>query len=332
LFERFEMKSFAALLLLSSIASAGERPASAPPVDERLTGIESRMKTLETRVNLVERDMDRLTGKTSTTPGYEIQRGPEVEATPNCPCSKGGKCICGNDCQCPLCLEHLTNVEVVSLYAAHEAEISKIWEGLGDKEDATMRKAVEVWIKQQHCKNQGVESQPKVTVLGFFTRSCIHCPGAKTDCAGLNIDWRDANMDPRADEYHVEAYPAVILLDENGKKIGHHEGRTGLANKVREWLAAPAYESKPAVKESRIEKPTQTVDGDASDAHGYSWSQVSGMNRSQLKSAHNRSHGGPAVVAKNYPVRRQAVRYVQPMQYRPTMYYRPSYGSCPNCR
>jgi hypothetical protein len=238
------MKSFAALLLLSSIAVAGERPASAPPVDERLTGIEARMKTLETRVNLVERDVDRLTGKTSTTPGYEIQRGPEVEATPNCPCFKGGKCICGNDCQCPLCLEHLTNVEVVSLYAAHEAEISKIWEGLGDKEDATMKAAVIVWIKQQHCKHQGVEALPLTgkRALVFTATWCGPCKSAaktREECGLVEgVDYELIDLDAWPDlkaKYNVDQIPFLILLDGNETKQ-RYLGPTFQAEKIKAWI------------------------------------------------------------------------------------------------
>jgi hypothetical protein len=48
-----------ALLILVAILPAADRPAKAPPVDERLTGIEQRLDTVESRVDALE-------GKTST--------------------------------------------------------------------------------------------------------------------------------------------------------------------------------------------------------------------------------------------------------------------------
>lgn len=155
---------------MAIVAEGGERPASAPPIDERLTGIESRLDTLERAVEALK------TGK--------------------CPCPEGGECICPDDnCPCPDC--------------------------------------------PKHKKAKGVK------LLGFKTSWCAHCPGAEKDCEGLAIEWVDADTDPRAKQYHATSYPALIRLV-NGEKDGHFEGRTGMANKAREWLAAPANESKPS--------------------------------------------------------------------------------------
>lgn len=70
-------------LCLWSTIQAGERPPQAPPIDERLTGIESRLDNHENRINALE-------GKTALA----------------CPCPDG-PCICQpGECECPNCPEH----------------------------------------------------------------------------------------------------------------------------------------------------------------------------------------------------------------------------------
>jgi hypothetical protein len=291
------------ILILSAFFAADARPPQAPPIDERLTGVESRVSTLEARVDLVERDVEKLTGKEVANPGND-----KCPCGPDCNC-KGGNCDCDpGKCKCPNCPER-------------------------------------------------IEGNETARVLFFTADWCTHCGPAKDRLGDLMdqieiVDCTDGNPHP---EYNVTAYPTCLLLDDNGKVKTRCEGEHIGKLIVGGWLGKSSAE-KPAklhsnqkpVQDSRIETNSRTVhhdDGDASDdqirqhlvdAHGYSWSQVSGMSRSQLKAAHDQSHGGPAVVAKNYPVRRYSqptIRYTQPAQYRPTTYYRPSYNSyCPNCR
>lgn len=67
----------------------GDRPASAPPIDQRLTGIESRLDALEAAVF-----------KSTTTEAT-------TEAKAECQCPDDGPCICPADlCDCPDCPEH----------------------------------------------------------------------------------------------------------------------------------------------------------------------------------------------------------------------------------
>lgn len=181
-----------------------------------------------------------------------------------------------------------------------------------------------------HTKSASVE------YLGFSASWCVHCPGAKADSEGLPIRWLDLDS-PEARKYHVSEVPAVVRIV-NGQKEGHFVGRTGLANRVRTWVAGAGVEMR---NRGPVPAARSYDDGDASDeqirqhlvdAHGYSWGQVNGMSRSQLKAAHDNAHGGPSLVSKNYPVpRSQPIRYVQPAYYQPRVYYQPSYGSCPNC-
>jgi hypothetical protein len=78
------MKFLAAFaLLIPTLAIGGERPASAPPIDERLTGIEQKNKGQDAEIAALKKDIDAL------------------RLAIRCPCTRGGKCICGEDCVCP---------------------------------------------------------------------------------------------------------------------------------------------------------------------------------------------------------------------------------------
>jgi thiol-disulfide isomerase/thioredoxin len=80
-----------ALGLIPSFAMTfgGERPPSAPPIDERLTGIESRVTGHDTQIADLKKQIEAL------------------QLAIKCPCGRGGKCICPpGACLCPNCPEH----------------------------------------------------------------------------------------------------------------------------------------------------------------------------------------------------------------------------------
>lgn len=332
---RFDVKHLASIALLFL-------PAFAMAEDWDMGTVQQKIQSLEQRVAALEAKWDMGTAK-------------------SCPCPTGGKCICPADnCPCELCLEHLTAAKAAQIYAKHEKEISKIWEALGDREDATMKAAVEVWIKQQIARNQGVESAaPEATygvkLLGFFSDTCIHCPGAKTDCAGLDIEWIDADSDPRAKEYHVTALPALVRLI-NGHKQGHFEGRTGMANQAKTWLrnvpattgdaspkvseaprkviitkpapvkvySAPVVRtpSRPSISLSRMPGPSWSNPGDLRShlihQHGWNPSQINSMSQSQLNILKDNCHNSWGHGGHPYAGSRRSLSYSAP---RPAVQY-----------
>lgn len=310
---RFEVKPIALFaILIPALALGGERPASAPPVDARLTGLEERLRTSEVRQDVTEQTVEALDSRVSALEGNP--KGSAVKGRgshPYCDCATSGDCICDEgewNCQCPNCPKH-----------------KKTKEG-------------------------------RVRLLHWSASWCVPCKVVEPEIksAGLwdkieHYDWDSTKDRCTATLAGVDKIPALVL-EIDGKVVDRHIGSDGLVAKAKEWL-----------KSDPDKKPVQRIsshdDGDGTDdqirqhlvdSHGYAWSQVSGMNRSELKAAHDRGHGGPAVVSKNYPVRRTAspVRfsYDSPVMYRPRYYYNPptftqrfyggscSSGSCPSCR
>jgi thiol-disulfide isomerase/thioredoxin len=265
------------------------------PLD--IVGLEKRVDTLETRQDVTEKDVETLKDLVSGLTGNPVEK---------CPCDKGGKCICGDNCKCELCLEHLSNIDVVNLYAKHEEEISKIWENL--PEEKTMRDAVKIWITQQHAKNNGVESAGEalkdsgVRVLFFTADWCAPCQAAKRRLGDMIeqlevIDCTDGNPCP---EYGEIRYPTALKIV-NGKVVtrceGEHVGRLIIGG----WL-----EALPAGGELNREQKTDSP---------------------------------PAVFEDSRIERPSRFSYQMPVMYRPRYYYTPPtfsqrfFGSsCPNCR
>ena len=192
-----------------------------------------------------------------------------------------------------------------------------------------------------------------VKLLGFKTSWCVHCPGAEKDCEGLAIEWMDADTDPRAKQYHVTEYPALVRLID-GKKDGHFVGRTGMANKARGWLNATeklqgeglaagagvkpvgGNTSAPAVVSKSVTRyggTTWTWPGNLrshlESEHGI---DTSGLSDSELRTVHDNLHNTGRSGINGTANYQPTVRYMQPVRYtyQPRTYYR-SAGYCPNC-
>lgn len=240
----------------------GEPPPQAPPIDHRLTKIETRLDAIEVKLGL----------KT-------------------CDCGTTGVCLCdARECKCKDCPEHTQTIQATG----------KVFSGDGQE------------------------------ALFFTADWCQNCPAGKTRMGDslsemAVIDCTNGNpLAYKGGLFDVSGYPYVLLVSD-GEAVSGYPGAPSYAKSaVQGWLHPEA--------QSTRRQTTFTSDGDASDdqirqhlvdAHGYSWSQVSRMNRSQLKAAHNRGHGGPASVSLSYPVRQS---------FRPVVRYSTGYyGSCPNC-
>lgn len=243
------MKMFAITFLVFAVPLVGiSAPPIAPPVDDRIAGVENRAESPE--------------GKT------------------NCPCPVGDDCVCKSaNCTCQPATENVFNGE-------------------------------------------GRE----VVVLG--TSWCQYCPAAKSAAEANGVPYFDAETTDKGRElakrHGVKSYPRILVFQ---------DGDYQYAITQADWPSAIRREAGNAspVKSSPAIRTVSHNDGDASDdqirqhlvdAHGYTWSQVSGMKRSQLKAAHDRGHGGPARVSLNYPVRRVQPRVI----------FQQSNTYCPSCR
>jgi thiol-disulfide isomerase/thioredoxin len=206
------------ILSVSQLAYSGERPASAPPIDERLTGIESRVDILEGRVDALE-------GKTALA----------------CPCPDG-PCICpAGQCKCPNCIDHISNNRVVETYTQNKVEIDKIWEAMAEDEDGTMKKAVQIWLRQQLT---GKKSTGRTAIVAGASW-CGPCKEGEAErkaaglVAGKDYEYFDVDSDPTLKaKYSVVNLPALILL-ENGKVVTHHTGLVGMTRKLGDWIGKP---------------------------------------------------------------------------------------------
>jgi thiol-disulfide isomerase/thioredoxin len=122
-----------------------------------------------------------------------------------CPCPRGGKCICGEDCVCPNCPEHSK---------AKQTATTGQWKGTTPT-------------------NKGIE------LLFFGASWCTACPAAEARLGSAKseiyyIDCTDSN--PIAQRYGVNGFPYLLKI-QDGRFI---EGRAGDAvheTAARDWLS-----------------------------------------------------------------------------------------------
>lgn len=150
------------VVLLAPALAIGQENDWNMGVEKRLTALENGHADLKDRVTDLEEIVE--TWNQGGTRQFEVPKLPKEQADDifKSPDSSGeGAPVLDND-------------SIIALYLKHEADISKIWKSLGNKEDSTMRKAVERYLAMKSGKICDCILSGKCTCKGDCT--CPGCP------------------------------------------------------------------------------------------------------------------------------------------------------------